>query len=486
MRIRPTLVAALFVWIGCSNSDPKSDGGVGTGGKGGAGGRGGSAASGGVGGSGGDSGGTGETGGTGGSGVGGGGTGGTGRGGTGGSADAGDAGTSLPGCEPLGPPTGTIINVAPSQIAQIESIIASASAGTTILLADGTYSVPRLNLRTADVTLRSASGNAAAVVLDGNYGVDEILSISASNVTIAEITITHAINHPIHVSPSDMGPDVTGVRLYRLRIVDGGEQFVKVNPNGARSFWVDDGRLECSTLLLTDAGRPHVVSLPGLPCYTGGIDAHGARNWVVRRNRFEGLWCEMGLSEHAVHFWSGSRDTITENNVILNCAMGIGYGLGETGTARPYSDDPYPGAGFIGHYDGIVRNNVLYLDVAGANTGIALEQARGTRVYHNTVFTTDKATSFFSSIDYRFANSVPEIRNNLVRRITMRNGAAGTVDHNLENVPFGYFVNPAMLDFHLLGGASNAIDKGVVVTEAGVDIDGTPRGESPDLGADER
>jgi hypothetical protein len=410
-----------------------------------------------------------------------------GSGGTGGAADAGDGGTVGLGCDPLPPPTGTVINVTPAQTAQLASIIAGASAGTTILLADGNYApLPRLNLMTPGVSLRSASGNASAVVLDGNYATDEIIFIGASNVTVAEITVTRAINHPIHVSPPDAGPNVTGVRLYRLRLVDGGEQFVKVNPNGARTFWVDEGRLECSTLLLTDAGRPHVVSLPGLPCYTGGIDAHAARGWVVRRNRFEGFWCTTGLSEHAIHFWSASRDTLSEHNVIVNCAMGIGYGLGEMGTARVYADNPYPGVAYVGHYDGIIRNNVIYAHIAGFDTGVALEQARGVRVLHNTIVSTDTVTAFFSSIDYRFANTVAEIRNNLVRRISVRSGATGTVDHNLENVPLAYFVDVAAQDFHLVASAVNAIDKGVVVPEAGLDMDNVAHGAAPDLGAYER
>ena len=95
-------------------------------------------------------------------------------------------------------------------------------------------------------------------------------------------------------------------------------------------------------------------------------------------------------------------------------------------------------------------------------------------------------TAFFSSVDYRFANTVAEIRNNLVRRISMRNGATGTVDHNLENVPLTYFMNPAVQDFHLLASAVNAIDKGVVVPEAGLDMDGVAHGATPDLGAYER
>jgi hypothetical protein len=382
------------------------------------------------------------------------------------------------------------MRVTTADTAQLASIVADATPGTTILFADGVYSpVPRLNVRAVGVTLRSVSGIGSAVVLDGAYATDEIVVISASNVTIADLTVTHAINHPIHVSPPDTGPDVIGVHLYRLRIVDGGEQFVKVNPNGDRTFWVDGGSLECSNLQLTDAGRSHVVSLPDLPCYTGGIDAHGARGWVVRGNTFEGFWCESGLSEHAIHFWNSSRDTLTENNIIVNSARGIGYGLGETGVVRDYADNPYPSAGFLGHYDGIIRNNVVFADIVGFDTGISLEQARGVRVIHNTVFATGSgdAGGAFSSIDARFAGTKGgEIRNNLVRLISTRDGATPSADHNLEYVPAQYFLNPASRDLHLSPIAVNAIDKGVVLPDTGVDMDGLARGPSPDLGAYER
>jgi hypothetical protein len=43
-------------------------------------------------------------------------------------------------------------------------------------------------------------------VLDGVYAADEIIFVAASNVTLAEITVTHAVNHPIHVSPPDTVP----------------------------------------------------------------------------------------------------------------------------------------------------------------------------------------------------------------------------------------------------------------------------------------
>ena len=58
-------------------------------------------------------------------------------------------------------------------------------------------------------------------------------------------------------------------------------------------------------------------------------------------------------------------------------------------------------------------------------------------------------------------------------------------EFNLESTPLSYFVGGT--DFHLTAGATEAIDKGVSVAEAGVDIDGQTHdvGSAPDLGADE-
>lgn len=404
-------------------------------------------------------------------------------------------GGGLPGttCAPLGPSGGAEVRVSPDEADALVSMVRDAAPGTTFLLEDGTYTFSgadegsrRLQIRAEGVTLRSVADDAEAVILDGEYLTNEILTIQASNVTVAHVTVTRAVDHPIHVFPGDAG-DVTGTRLYGLRIIDGGEQFVKINPNGARDAWVDDGAVECSLFRMTDAGRPQVERSPG-GCYTGGVDAHSARGWTVRNNRFEDIYCAgEGLAEHAIHFWSASRDTVVENNVIVGCARGIGFGLVESGADRLWDDDPYPGVGYIGHYDGIIRNNVVFADHPWYDTGIELAQARGVRVYHNTVWSTDAAAGFFSSIDYRFANTDATIRNNVTRRITQRNGAAGTVDHNLEEAPASLFEDPAGLDFHLAPGADQAIDQGVTLEGAGLDMDGEPHdaGAAPDLGADE-
>jgi hypothetical protein len=388
-------------------------------------------------------------------------------------------------CGPLAPAAGPTIRVLPSQAASLPAIVARAPAKATILLADGTYRLrSTVVAATPGVTIRSQSGRPGAVVLDGNYATGDLVAVAASDVTIAEMTLTRASFHLVHVVPKDGGPTIRRVRLYRLRLLDGAEQFVKVNPNAARSAFVDSGRVECSSFRLTDRGRPHVPS-NFLPCYTGGVDAHGARGWIVRLNRFEHIRCGEGLAEHAVHFWTGSRDTLVERNTIVDCARGIGFGLGErTDWARKYGDQP--GEAYVGHYGGSIRNNVVVASRPGMDTGIGLEQARGARVYHNTVYAGARASGYFSSIDYRFQNTTVDIVNNLVTRITVRDGAKARRGRNVESVPARWFRSPARLDFHLSRAATGAIDRGVPIGGAGLDIDGTPHAvDAPDLGADE-
>jgi hypothetical protein len=351
------------------------------------------------------------------------------------------------GCGSLPSPDGKVVRVGPNQAGDLPRIVADAGRGTTILLEDGIYTMGpgdeadrRIQFRTPNVTLRSASNDADGVVIDGEYLTNEIVMIHASNVTIGHLTITRAVDHPVHISPWPTGNAISGTRLYDLRIIDGGEQFVKVNPNGDPLVYADNGRVECSLFRMTDEGRTHVEHNFG-GCYTGGIDAHGARGWKVRQNRFEGIYCAgEGLAEHAVHFWKGARGTLVENNIIINCARGIGLGLGENDGGRTYPDKA--AAGYVGHFGGLIRNNVVYADVPYFDTGIELSQARGAKVYHNTIPHSPSVAGFFSSIDLRFANTSATIRNNLVEAITVRDGAAGKVNHNLQKTPLELFMNP--------------------------------------------
>ena len=394
-------------------------------------------------------------------------------------------------CPPLAPPSGSTITV--STVAELQDAVNNATLGDTILVADGVYNLDGVYLRFAvpNVTLRSASGNRENVILDGNYITTEIVQIVASNVTIADLTLREAYYHPIHVS-STSSADTTGTLIYNVHIVDPGEQAIKINPYTGENalYFPDDGVIACSHIELTDAGRPHIRN----DCYTGGVDAHQARDWVIRDNLIEGFWCESGLSEHGIHLWRSCRDTLVERNELRNNARGIGFGLAESGIGiRTYSDNPCPGAGggYVDHYGGTIRNNFVFANDSGLfasgdgfDCGICLWNACGARALHNTVASTQDP---FSSIEWRFDYTDVDIINNLVSHNLRDRGGAATLSENLENQPSTLFVDGTNGDLHLVSTATAAIDQAAALPDVSDDFDGDgrPIGPAPDVGADE-
>ena len=307
-------------------------------------------------------------------------------------------------CPALPPPAGNIIDVA--SVSALQNAVNTAAPNDTIRIADGIYNLDGVYLRidVPGVTLRSASGNRDAVVLDGNYITTEIIQVVASNVTIADLTIREARHHPIHVMPSS-GADTLYTLIYNVHIIDPGQQAIKINTTGSGTY-TDNGTIACSHIELTDAGRPEVWDING-SCYTGGVDAHQSRDWVVRDNRIEGFWCDSGLSEHAVHFWRGSRGTIVERNLLVENARGVGFGLVTNGSARVYPDDPCPSAegAYVDHYEGIVRNNFIFASRSelfaseyGFDCGVCLWAACGAKASTSSSSTDTKRDTPFTSI----------------------------------------------------------------------------------------
>jgi hypothetical protein len=374
-------------------------------------------------------------------------------------------------------------------VGELWDAVNTAPSGTTILVADGTYHLDGTYLRfaTPGVTLRSASGDREAVVLDGDYVTTEIVQIVASDVTIADLTLREAYCHPIHVMSAE-GGDTTGTLITNVHIVDPGEQAIKINPAAAGTY-PDGGTIACSHIELTASGRPHIRN----DCYTGGIDAHQARGWRIHDNLIEGFWCPSGLSEHGIHLWRGCRDTVVERNTLRDNARGIGFGLATGGDGRSYPDDPCSYAsGYVDHYGGVIRNNVvfagdgdLFASQYGFDCGICLWNACGARVLHNTVASTQAP---FSAIEWRFPNTDPEVVNNLVTHHLMaRDGAVATTSGNLAGASLSLFVDGAGGDLHLVPGAAEAIDQVTAPADVVDDVDGDPRpiGPASDVGADE-
>jgi len=395
------------------------------------------------------------------------------------------------GCPPLPPPTGSTVSV--TTVTELQQAVNAASPGDTILVADGTYELNGVYLLIDQpgVTLRSANGNRAAVVLDGNYATTEIVQVVASDVTIADLTLREAYDHPIHVM-STAFTNTMNTLIYNVHVVDPGQQAIKINPYAGQNalYFPDAGTIACSRIELTDAGRPHIRG----NCYTGGIDAHQARDWVIRDNLIEGFWCDLGLSEHGIHLWRSCRGTVVERNELRNNGRGIGFGMATSGSGvRTYEDDPCPGAGggYVDHYGGTIRNNMLFANRTelfasqyGFDCGVCLWNACGAEVLHNTVASTQAP---FSSMEWRFEHTDITLVNNLVTHNMRERSGTALQAGNLDAQPLSLFVDGNGGDLHLAPSADFAIDQGVAAALVSDDFDGDarPQGGGWDVGADE-
>lgn len=386
----------------------------------------------------------------------------------------------------------------------LRAVVSAAAEGSTILLEDGTYRLPEagegaytgLYFTTPNVTLRGASGDPAAVIIDSAYrdhgGSSAPITVAAEGVVLASFTVRRSIFHLIH-----LWAEGDRALIHDVHLVDGGQQFLKASPGGEER--VDDVEVSCSRFSMTGEGRDNVWGYGptdgNTTCYTGGIDTHDARRWWVHDSRFEGIYCAPGgperpahgqapeqrggqtftggLAEHAIHMWDaepGGGHRI-ERNTIVDCARGVGLGFrAET-------------------YDTVIQNNLVFSRFPGSrehDVGISVERAHDTRVEHNTVFFASP-DGYSSAIEYRWASTEGlEIRNNLTnRRIRARDGANATLAGNVTDAEAAWFVDAAAGDLHLAACDLPAV-AGAGAAAPGVqdDVDQEPRGGVFDVGAD--
>ena len=365
----------------------------------------------------------------------------------------------------------TVVNSVSTLVAAVNAT--QSGSDRTILVADGVYHLDGQYLRIAvdGVTVRSENGERSEVILDGNYQTTEIFQIVASNTTIADLTLRRARDHPVHVMGGS-SQDVLHTLIDNVHIIDPGEQAIKINTSGA--YTADSGRVQNSLIELTAAGRDFVENdtSNGYPCYTGGIDAHKAADWIIQDNTISGFWCSNGLSEHGVHFWSESSGTLVQRNLIIDCDRGIGFGLGSSG-----------------HSGGVIRNNMIShgQDHGFSDVGISLESAAGAQVYNNSIFFEH---SYPNAVEYRFpeSNNLTIINNLTNRAISARNGATAVeIGANVTDAVADWFVDSSIGDLHLRSERANVTGAAREISGLVDDFDrqSRPRGTGPDIGADE-
>jgi hypothetical protein len=356
----------------------------------------------------------------------------------------------------------TVVNV--STVGELQAALQECNSNNgnyTILLEDGEYVLTNnllyISQNMVNLTIRSVSGDRDAVIIRGQGmggNVNYIFNVAADNFTAADMTIGWIGYHAIQIHAEH---DADNCLIQNVRFVNTKEQMLKVSGNASATF-SDGGVVQCCWFEFPDG--------VAYQYYTGGIDAHRAKDWEVRHNTFKHIRSpDNGLAEHAIHFWSDSESTLVENNLIINCDRGIGFGLGSSS-----------------HQGGMIRNNFVH---TSRDVGIGLESSPNTKVYHNTVIT----DNYFNSIEYRFEETVNvHIVNNLTNEaIASRNGGTGNVESNFETMDLSIFTEAANNDYHLSTTIPQIVDAGIILAEAEEDYDCHSRTTDgmPDIGADE-
>ncbi len=339
----------------------------------------------------------------------------------------------------------------------------------TIYLQNGTYTLnDTLNITAPGIKISSQSGDRTKVIIQGDKmassaSVQAIFNVFSSNFEVHDITLQRCGTHLIQIHGEN---NADNPKIVNCILRDAYEQLLKVtvDPNNT-SVASDNGLVEGCLFEYTAGIGPQY--------YIGGIDAHSSKNWIVRGNSFKNIISpSVAVAEYAVHFWNHSADNTVENNTIINCDRGIGFGMENRGNTG-----------------GTIRNNMIYHDASSgqyADVAIALTESPDTQVYNNTIY---MENDFPWAIEYRFSSTRNvSITNNLSNKlIKNRDNATGTVTSNITDAAYSWFQDVPNGNLHLVSPISQVIDNGLAVTELTIDFDGEkrPQGNGIDIGADE-
>lgn len=369
-------------------------------------------------------------------------------------------------------PTGRVLEVRTES--QLQWAVNNLKSGTTILIAPGTYQLSStLNIRggVKNVALRGASPERGKVVLKGRGMANKdfgnvphgIMVSDATDVLIANLSVGDVWYHPVTLQG---GLGCKRVHLYNVRLFDAGEQFLKVNPND-KGGGADECIVEYCVFEYTRTARHN---------YTQGMSVHTCANWVVRYNLFRNIRGPKGDGAvgGCIDFWHGSKNTLVEGNVMVNCRMGIRLGIVKLKDGHD-------------HEGGVVRNNVFWRQpgaVEEPDAGIIIADSPGAKVLHNTIIL--NGTYSGGAIEYRWSDNVTIANNLCDTRTWKREEATGQEEGNVvRGDANSLFVSLGSADLHLSAKGAASLDKVARRRDCLTDLDGKKRSEMTDVGADE-
>lgn len=371
----------------------------------------------------------------------------------------------------LGQPAGQVVLVHNER--ELQVAVRSLRSGTTIRIAPGTYNLTNtLHIKGGikNVALLGATRERGDVVLKGRGMRHQdfsdvphgIMVSDATDVLIANLSVGDVWYHPITLNGQ---AGCKRVRICNVRLFEAGEQFLKVNPN-PRGSGADDCIVEYCIFEYADTARHN---------YTQGMSVHRCANWIVRNNLFRNIRGPHGDAGvgGCIDIWNGSKNSLVEGNVIVNCRMGIRLGFSKR-----------TGGGWD-HQGGIIRNNMIFRQpnaVELPDAGICVWNSPGTKMVHNTVVL--NGTYSGGAIEYRWCDGVFIAHNLTDARILKREEGKGLETHNVLVTDQKIFVDAAAGNLRLSKAAS-VLPRFQRLTDCLSDIDLEPRPELTNVGASE-
>ncbi|MEO7426455.1 MAG: hypothetical protein ABI036_14800 [Fibrobacteria bacterium] len=356
-----------------------------------------------------------------------------------------------------------------STVSALVSAIGSASKGTTIMLADGTYDISKvwpLRFRTDSVQLYGASQDPTKVILKGagfksSNTDEELIKIEAVGIKLAYFTLRDGRANGVKLQ--------TGANhwlfIHNVYFIDICERSIKapdmaISKNGAVEYCL----FQQVTPITSDIPNLHMNG-----DYIAGMDMMKIEGWSIHDNVFKNIRGMNGGARAALFLWNGCKNTTIERNVFIGCDRSVAFGN--------------PSSANLDMDGGVIRNNFI---VAGKDISIEVCNSTGSLIASNTIYSTNPGYTRTVCFSNNRVNNL--LKNNLVLgKLAVLSGYSPELAGNLSvsSVVTSWFRDVSGGDLHLTSSASLAIDKAVPLSQIASDFDGGMRSSSPDIGADE-
>jgi len=319
-----------------------------------------------------------------------------------------------------------LTHISINSVAQLKREISYANNNkghVSLDIEDGVYQLGHtLDIKSDYIALTSKSGRPENVIIQGgkakNSGIPVLIKVFSNHFSIDGITLQNAKAHLIQIAGED-NADYAVIRNCILQ--DSYQQLVKISYDKKKrpEISADFGLIENSIFQYTDGMGPNF--------YIGGVDLHAGNSWIIRDNKFKDIASPgRSVSEHAIHAWTNSYNTIVENNVIEDCDRAIGFGL--------FNSNENPSIVYQ-HKGGYIRNNLITHTRNNdpfADVGIILEDSADTLIEGNKIWLEH---DYPNAIEYRFPSTHDVvIKDNITNKnIVSRNGGKAALSNNRTN-----------------------------------------------------